>query len=200
MGEVRVRGAGSSEVPVVLESGVGGGDLLLHYDAEACRLAGIDAPEGVVLASNDRAGELRLSVARAEAAGPAVLRVGFTGSSLPSVELTGLVFGVEGERLSAVDSRLAQPKVWSLRGYPNPFNPAVTLRYELGEAGEVQLVIYDVSGAMVRRLVSGWQGAGGYAVVWDGRDEGAQAVASGLYLGCLESGSVRQVHKLMLLK
>ena len=70
----------------------------------------------------------------------------------------------------------------------------------LADAGEVQLVVYDVSGAVLRRLVSGWQAPGGHSAAWDGRDEGGQPVASGLYLGCLESGPMRQVQKLMLLK
>jgi hypothetical protein len=117
-----------------------------------------------------------------------------------TLELEGDAFGVDGELLPAIEGRLAQPRVFSLSGYPNPFNPATTLRYELPEAGQVTLVIYDVSGALVRRLVSGWQGVGGYSAAWDGRDEGGQPVASGLYLGCLEMGRVRQVHKLMLLK
>lgn len=71
---------------------------------------------------------------------------------------------------------------------------------DLVKLGPVELAIYDLTGAVVRRLVSGWQGAGGYAVRQDGRDEGGRVVASGLYLGCLESGQVRQVPKRVLLK
>jgi hypothetical protein len=81
-----------------------------------------------------------------------------------------------------------RPRGPALLGFPNPFNPATTLRYELADAGEVQLVIYDVTGPLIRRLVSGWQPAGAYSAPWDGRDEGGRPVSSGLYLGCLEHG------------
>jgi formylglycine-generating enzyme required for sulfatase activity len=202
LGEVRALGSCLVEVPVLLEPGVGGGDLLLRYDATDYRLTGIDGSEGLLVASNEpRPGELRLSLARAEAMQPAFVTVRLEGApAYLAMELEGEAFGVDGEPLAAIEGRLAQPRVCSIGGYPNPFNPATTLRYELAEVGPAQLAIYDVSGAMVRRLVSGWQAAGAYTVVWDGRDEGGRPVASGLYLGCLDSGRMRQAHKLMLLK
>jgi hypothetical protein len=201
LGRMRVLDPSSVEVPVVLSAGVGGGDLLLRYEGSACAVAGVSGPEGVLVATNAvKGGELRLSVARAEAFAPVVVLVRLAGPAPQSVQLTGQAFSVDGEALLSVGSRPAQPLTGSLSGYPNPFNASTTLRYELVDAGEVQLLIYDVSGAVVRRLVSGWQAAGAYSVPWDGRDEGGQPVASGLYLGCLEAGRMRQVHKLMLLK
>lgn len=207
LGDVRGTTASAEQpqeftVPLVLGPGVGGGDLVLRYDGLLFRLVGVDGPEGSLVATNaGRSGQVRLSVARSEALGVATMRVLLEGVPANlAIELSGEAFGIDGNLLTVVDSHIAQPQVCSLSGYPNPFNPATTLRYELAEDGPVQLVIYDVSGAMVRRLVSGWQTTGGYAVPWDGRDEAGQPVASGLYLGCLETARLRQVHKLMLLK
>jgi len=84
--------------------------------------------------------------------------------------------------------------------YPNPFNPVTTLRYDLAEAGEVRLTIYNVAGQVVRRLASGRQVAGQYSVIWDGRDDAGRAVATGVYLARLEAGAFRQTQKMLLLK
>ena len=88
----------------------------------------------------------------------------------------------------------------ALGAYPNPFNPATTLRYELPEAGEVRLTIYNTVGQAVRELVSGRQAAGGYAIVWDGRDRAGRAVASGLYVVRMEAMGGFQDRKITLLK
>lgn len=94
---------------------------------------------------------------------------------------------------------LASPAAFLLLpNYPNPFNPETTLRYQLPEAGQVQLKIYNALGQVVRTLVDGLQPAGAQQVVWDGRDEGGQDVAGGVYLYRLEAGDRVQT-RLMLL-
>jgi hypothetical protein len=73
--------------------------------------------------------------------------------------------------------------------YPNPFNPSTTLRYNLTEAGQVQLTVHNVVGQQVRVLVDQVQEAGAHQIEWDGRDQSGQAVAPGLYLYRLVAGS-----------
>jgi hypothetical protein len=70
--------------------------------------------------------------------------------------------------------------------YPNPFNPATTIRYEVGQAGPVTLAVYDLLGRPVTTLVDALQPVGTYAVSFDG-----QGLASGLYFYRLTAG--RQV-------
>ena len=41
------------------------------------------------------------------------------------------------------------------QNYPNPFNPMTTIAFELPRAGAVDLVVYDVAGKQVKRLVAG---------------------------------------------
>ncbi|RPH95297.1 T9SS C-terminal target domain-containing protein [candidate division KSB1 bacterium] len=79
--------------------------------------------------------------------------------------------------------------------YPNPFNPAAELRFDLPRAGRVALKIYDVLGQEVAVLVDGFQAAGSYRVSFDGR-----ALPSGLYFARLASDQGVQVRKLMLVK
>jgi len=66
--------------------------------------------------------------------------------------------------------------------YPNPFNPRTVIRFVVPEAAVVGVVIVDVGGRVVRRLVvDAWYAAGPHQVEWDGRDELGRPVASGLY-------------------
>jgi hypothetical protein len=85
--------------------------------------------------------------------------------------------------------------------YPNPFNPAATIRYDLPGARPVRLQVYDVSGRLVRILVDGEiQLAGRHEIVWDGRDDTGQAAASGVYLCRLQAGIESRIRRLVLAK
>ena len=74
------------------------------------------------------------------------------------------------------------PIVFSLQqNFPNPFNPVTTIAYDLASAGRVSLVVYDVTGREIVRLVNERKPAGVYSVAWDGKNSGQQPVASGTY-------------------
>jgi hypothetical protein len=85
-------------------------------------------------------------------------------------------------------------------GFPNPFNGAVTIRFDLPEAAAVGLVIYDMLGQKVRRLQEGVLEPGYYRQSWDGRDAQGRSVASGVYLFRLKAGEFVQVGRLVLLR
>ena len=87
-----------------------------------------------------------------------------------------------------------------LSPYPNPFNPAVNLRFQLKEGGAVDLSLYDVRGRLVRHLVSEFAEKGSHVVGWNGRDEGGQAVASGVYLARRKAAGVRFTRRLLLVR
>ncbi len=84
--------------------------------------------------------------------------------------------------------------------YPNPFNPATTIRYALAEEVQVRLTIYNSLGQTIRTLVSDFQEAGDYRVVWDGRDDSGRSVTSGVYVYELQAGDFVARRKMMLLK
>ncbi|MCH7496519.1 MAG: T9SS type A sorting domain-containing protein, partial [Candidatus Marinimicrobia bacterium] len=81
------------------------------------------------------------------------------------------------------------------QNYPNPFNPVTTLRFDLPQAGQMTLVIYDLLGQEVRRWDILFQSAGYHQVIWD-----ASSVASGVYLYRLEAGDFVQTRKMLLLR
>ena len=90
--------------------------------------------------------------------------------------------------------------VLRLAGYPNPFNPATTLRFEQPATGHATLRVFDVAGRPVRTLLDGVLGTGGHTFVWDGRDDAGRPLATGVYLARLESAGRAETRKLTLLK
>ncbi|HEX9972671.1 MAG TPA: right-handed parallel beta-helix repeat-containing protein, partial [bacterium] len=68
------------------------------------------------------------------------------------------------------------------QNYPNPFNPTSKIRYEVPQPGNIKLSIFDMQGREVRTLVDRDSPAGSFDVTWDGRDNHAVNVASGVYL------------------
>jgi flagellar hook assembly protein FlgD len=87
------------------------------------------------------------------------------------------------------------------QNYPNPFNPATTISFSLRKRGRVELVVYDVAGRRVRTLVSGERSTGVlYRVVWDGKNDEGQAVASGVYFYRLVADDFVDTRKMVLLQ
>lgn len=84
--------------------------------------------------------------------------------------------------------------------YPNPFNGATTISYELHEAGFVQLEVHNSLGQKIRTLVSESQTGGWHRVIWNGRDEHGIDSPSGTYFAQLQAGGFSQTVKLLLMK
>ncbi|UCD37303.1 MAG: T9SS type A sorting domain-containing protein [Fidelibacterota bacterium] len=85
--------------------------------------------------------------------------------------------------------------------YPNPFNPATTIRFNLPFATEARLVVYDLLGREIATLVQGQRPAGLQQVSWNGRDASGREVPSGVYISRLTmpGGQARTI-KMLLLK
>ncbi len=95
----------------------------------------------------------------------------------------------------------AVPKGFALTGhYPNPFNPSTRIAFTLPSAGTARLSVYDVTGRMVRNLVSSALVAGSHEMVWDGCDESGMAVSSGTYIARLKMGNLTASHRMTLMK
>jgi hypothetical protein len=120
-----------------------------------------------------------------------------------SCEVTIGCFG-QGCTATAVDDIEGDnlPAAFSLgQNHPNPFNPTTTIGYELPENARVSLVIYDVSGRLVRSLVDREnKPAGRYEEVWDGRDNTGNQVASGVYFYRISTPAFTRSKSMVLLK
>lgn len=83
---------------------------------------------------------------------------------------------------------------------PNPFNPVTSVEFTLETGLYVSLKIYDVNGRLARTLVDRPMAQGQHRIEWDGRDQGGNPAASGVYFLHFEAGQTRQTHKMVLLK
>ena len=106
-----------------------------------------------------------------------------------SQEVSAVITGVDGERVGLPDK-------YSLsQNYPNPFNPFTLIKYALPTAGDVSVVIYNLLGEEVGRLVDSNQDAGYHTVTWN-----ASNYSSGIYFYHLQAGDFVKTKKMVLLK
>ncbi len=81
---------------------------------------------------------------------------------------------------------------------PNPFIARTVLAYDLARQSRVALRVYDVTGRLVRSLVSdAVQEAGRHSIEWDGRDAAGSASGAGLYFARLDAGGVSDMLRLV---
>jgi predicted GH43/DUF377 family glycosyl hydrolase len=73
------------------------------------------------------------------------------------------------------------------QNYPNPFNPETRISYEISKSTRVVLKVMNLLGQNVRTLVDEEKPSGFYEVLWDGKDDHGQRVASGVYLYRVET-------------
>lgn len=106
----------------------------------------------------------------------------------------------EYDAVTGIADEPVLPTQFSIRSYPNPFNPQTTIAYWLSERGPVSLRIYDVKGRLVRTLVNEYKTAGEHTVQWDGWDEGRTTASSGVYFVRVDSRGQVQTSKIVLLK
>jgi hypothetical protein len=69
-----------------------------------------------------------------------------------------------------------------LLAWPNPFNPRVTVAFNLATPAAGEIAIYDLAGRRLRTLASGDLPAGEQRRTWDGRDDHGRLLPSGVYL------------------
>ncbi len=111
-------------------------------------------------------------------------------------------------RLSIANCQLGQ-------NYPNPFSHSTTIRYAIPDmrygieespsqiadrTSHINLSIYATSGRLVKALLDGSKEAGWHSLLWDGRDEGNERVAGGIYLCRLVAGDLVETRSMTLLR
>jgi len=101
----------------------------------------------------------------------------------------GFVIGVEPISLTTPNSfRLHQ-------NYPNPFNPKTKIKMEIAKLGNVKLIVYDILGREVTKLVNEKLKPGTYEVEFDGGN-----YPSGVYFYKLITNNFSEVKKMLLIK
>ena len=86
-------------------------------------------------------------------------------------------------------------KISLLQNYPNPFNPTTNIIYEVPDAGNVKITIYDSIGREIKTLVNEIKNSGTYEVNFD-----ASNLTSGVYFYRLQMSGKSIVKQMLLLK
>jgi hypothetical protein len=84
--------------------------------------------------------------------------------------------------------------------YPNPFNPETTIQYSLETPGWVDISIYNIGGQLIRELKRGNENSGRHSLIWNGRDNDDNAVATGLYYVRMRTNNSTSIIKMTLMK
>ncbi len=81
------------------------------------------------------------------------------------------------------------------QNYPNPFNPSTKIDYDIATDGNVSVVLFDMSGREVAKLVNEFKTAGYYTVNFN-----ASNLSSGMYFYRISAGNFAQTKKMVLVK
>jgi hypothetical protein len=104
-----------------------------------------------------------------------------------------------------VRSQTIPQKPMLYQNYPNPFNPETWIPYQLSQSADVNIIIYNAAGQVVRKLELTQQPAGLYldkdkAAYWNGKNQSGERVASGIYFYTIRAGDFTATQKMILLK
>jgi len=105
---------------------------------------------------------------------------------------------IDTARVIAIEnSEIIIPVVFNLyQNYPNPFNPVTTIKYDIPKTSNVTIVVYDLLGREVTRLINNeLKNSGRYAINWN-----ANNYASGVYIYRIKAGDYISVKKMVLVK
>jgi hypothetical protein len=112
----------------------------------------------------------------------------------PMLEAVGFV--PDTPTVDIVEEQFNQPSEFQLfNNYPNPFNPATTIEFQIAQPGLVSLKILDVLGREVAVIINEKLPAGNYKYQWD-----AKGLAGGIYFYQLKAGNFTDTKKLIFMK
>lgn len=105
-------------------------------------------------------------------------------------------FTIDIDEITNIGKSDKTPASFRLKqNYPNPFNPSTTISFEIPEASEVKIVIFNAVGAKVESEVMGYVQPGGYSYTWN-----AGSLSSGVYFYKVTAGKYSEIKKAILLK
>lgn len=165
-----------------------------------------DAAANMVVRSRSDRGELRVLVApnmanmsTIQAGTREVVSIPTTGEGtidLVEVQLAD----AHGALLASSMMKISPPKSYALmQNYPNPFNAGTVIRFDLKDASDWTLQVYNITGQVVRTF-TGHDDASTVSVTWDGADRNGNQAASGVYFYRVNAGDYTATKKMTLLK
>ncbi|OGU30182.1 MAG: hypothetical protein A2057_05805 [Ignavibacteria bacterium GWA2_35_9] len=108
---------------------------------------------------------------------------------------------VEGDGSTDVNDEQILLKDFVLyQNYPNPFNPTTKIDYYIPKTSFVSLIIYDLMGREIKKLIEQEQFSGKHSVIWNGTNEENSKVSSSIYFYKMETAENKIIRKMLLLK
>ena len=99
--------------------------------------------------------------------------------------LAGKVLEYMGHHLAPGVEEIIPAEFTLSQNYPNPFNPSTAIQYELAEAADINIRIFDMRGREIQRIIQGRQEAGQHKIIFNGT-----MLPSGMYVYGLELNGV----------
>lgn len=118
------------------------------------------------------------------------------GYSLFEIE----VYNTAGSSEIDDDNSAAPQKFGLLQNFPNPFNPATTIHYEVARPGNVTITIFNELGQQVLILTDDFHQAGQHAIRWDGKNLSGTPVPSGMYFYRMDTPGFTEVRKMLVVR
>lgn len=123
--------------------------------------------------------------------------------TLKGAVIDGVVYGDTTLVLAVEDisGRLIPTNIALQQNYPNPFNPETTIQFSLDRLREITLIIFDISGREVMKLID-YQvmGVGEHKIVWNGKNQEGVELPSGVYFCQLRIGARTLTHPMVLIR
>jgi hypothetical protein len=187
----------NSYLTVTSDQPLGAALLVFNYTGEVKNLSSPFAINSNIEVSKN---ELRILVYMKDTGGISgeLLRFQATGEiKLSKVEAVDN----QGRTVKVVATAKAIPEKFALyQNHPNPFNLETQISFDLPVNSKVSLKIYNLTGQLVRTIIDRDMEAGQHKVVWDGKNQKGETVASGIYFYRLEAGDYVSVKKMGLVK
>jgi hypothetical protein len=86
------------------------------------------------------------------------------------------------------------------QNYPNPFNPVTKFKFSIPKTGDVKVIVYDITGREIIRLVNSVLTPATYLVDWNSTNSSGSQVSSGVYFYRIIAGDFVEVKKMVLVK
>ena len=116
------------------------------------------------------------------------------------------IFSENFNRISFVNTNMSsenyiKPRRIEIQApYPNPFNNSITFDYKLFKDSNVEIVIFDMKGNLVKNLFSGEQISGFKSIKWNAINNKGKKVSAGEYLAQIKIGDFTQTKKMIFVK